>query len=264
MSANQRQLEPVLRSEAAAFRYPPAPDLSKHAYAYSSPSNATKRRAAALALVVVIFASLLAVPSVRARLAEFLQIGAVRILRGEPTATPTDPPQSQQDAFAQRPPTATSLPFYVVTSVLELDGETSLQAAREALSFPVPLPTYPPTLGEPHLVFLQDSGVGQFVILVWLDEADRHQAQLVLYVIPEGIQLTKSGPDVVEVAEVNGEFAVLTLGTHLLSVEGFHQPSKLVQGPTLIWVQEGITYRLEADLPAEEMIRIAESLSEGG
>jgi hypothetical protein len=79
-------------------------------------------------------------------------------------------------------------------------------------------------------------------------------------VIGEGVQLTKGAPEVIDVVEVNGELAVFTLGTHQLSVDGSQQPAKLVNAPTLIWVQDGITYRLEADLPLDEMIRIAESL----
>jgi hypothetical protein len=259
--ANQK-IEGLLRQASENFVYPPTPDLSSRLSAEAK-NRARPRRSLTTALTVlllVLATSLLAVPGVRAQLAEWLQIGAVRILRGDPSATATVA-QDQEGHLLSGPTTRTPSPAFVITSVLDLDGETSLRAARATVSFPIPLPAYPQYLGEPDHVFLQGSGDGQFVVLVWLQENQAAQAELVLYVIGEAVQLNKGVPEVIEAVEVLGELAILTRGAHLLTTEGSEQYAKLVNAPTLIWVQDGITYRLEADLPLDEMIRIAESLA---
>ena len=37
---------------------------------------------------------------------------------------------------------------------------------------------------------------------------------------------------------------------------------RLVEGNVLLWEQDGVTYRLETELPLDEAIKVAESLEE--
>ena len=69
-------------------------------------------------------------------------------------------------------PVTLPLPFNylrntLLASILDLKGKTSLPAARARVDFPIRLPTYPPDLGSPDGVFLQDIN-GAVVVLVWL------------------------------------------------------------------------------------------------
>ncbi len=63
---------------------------------------------------------------------------------------------------------------------------------------------------------------------------------------------------------VKGQPALWTQGPYLLQFERDGQvivdTRRLVTGHVLIWVEKGITYRLETDLSLEEAVRIAESL----
>jgi hypothetical protein len=144
----------------------------------------------------------------------------------------------------------------------DLSGETTLQAARESLDFPVYTPAYPPDLGDPDRVFVQDIG-GPLVVLVWTDSAEADRAVLSLHILGPGVVGMKGPPPILAETEVNGSYALWTSGPYLLNYRGFHQPLALVvEGQVLIWEAHGLTYRLETDLPLEEAIRIGESLGE--
>lgn len=237
-----------LQLAAAALPYPPTPNLA-------APSGRRQPRPVArlrwaLAALAVAAATLLAVPNVRARVLEFLQVGAVRI--DLPLLSSSEKSEHIARKHKARRPEA------IIASVLELDGETSLQAARQSVNFPVNLPSYPQTLGEPDKVFLQQTELGDFVVMAWLD-ADG-ELQLVEYVIGVGVRLTKGEPEVVEVTELNGQLAIWTNSEYLLAVDGYHQPLRFVNNPALIWVDGDVTYRLEAPLNLEAMLRIARSI----
>lgn len=242
-----------LRVQAQGLDYPPTPDLASAFLRKVAQQRPARRFAWALVATLVVLASLLAVPDVRARILEFLQIGAVRIF------LPQETDQLAPSAAATQTMTPTRLPEGLIDSELDLDGETSLEAARAAVDFPINLPQYPEGIENPDRVFLQGAQGGQFVVLVWLD--DEQQIEIVLYVIGEGIELSKGPPEVIEVVEVDGALAIWTTGEYILTIEGYQQPMKFVRGPVLIWAKDGITYRLEIDLPLEQMVLIAESIN---
>ncbi len=248
------QLSGRLQLSARALPYPPTPDLAA-AFLRGPLPRRTPRLAWALAALLVALISLLAVPEVRARVLEFLQIGAVRIIFPQPTET-----ESSGAIFpAEKTATPTLFPYEVLSSLLDLEGETTLAAVRFAVDFPIALPSYPSDLGDPDKVYLQTTEGGKFVVLAWLDEQER--VELVLYVVEPGVSITKGPPDVVEMAEVNGSPAVYAIGDYLVVINGSHQPVRFVHGAALIWEENGLTYRLEAPLPLDEMIRIAESIN---
>jgi hypothetical protein len=241
------KLELQLQAAARKLRYPATPDFSSRSVKLRA---ARPRLAWALVALLVAIASLLAVPEVRARLAEFLQVGGVRI------ALATD--------YATAPAYTEPMPGYYgsIVPLADLAGETTLEEARATVSFEIPLPTYPDGLGEPDRVYLQRAeifnGVQHFAILVWLDEQSR--VEMAFYVLGHGVQLSKGYPDVVEFVEVNGEPAALVRGSHFLRMDRTNLSGVLVLAPALIWEDGAITYRIEANYALEEMLRIAESV----
>jgi hypothetical protein len=218
------RFEEQIKKLAAALRYPATPDLTGRE-ALRTRTGARKLAWAAAVLLVIAAASF-AVPPVRAALMEVLGIGAVQVRLGEPT------------------PIAPQLE-------IDLPGETTLEAARASSSVYLPIPG---EFGPPDRVFLL-SQVGNAVVLVW--EAE----QVALYAIPPGPLLQKLAPENVRPATVNGNPAIWTSGDHFLElVTGDPQMRVLVTGNVLIWTEDGVTYRLETDLPVSEAISIAESL----
>ena len=262
-------LEEYLREGAAKFEYPPTPAISLAVHTRLGHNRSRKFRPvlrAGMLAIVILLAAALAVPGVRAQVLEFLRIGVVRIFPFPPTSTIPPEPTSQAP-IVQIPMTATPRPILTpqpwpehIVSMQGLAGETSLEAAREKISFPILLPKTPGDLGEPDHVFLQEDS--QMVILVWLDKEDPSQVRLSLHEIgSRSILVKKYEPRVVETTQVNGHEAAWVEGPYIVELtNGEKNWRRLVEGKTLIWETDGITYRLESDLSLEQALRIAESL----
>lgn len=274
-----------LKEVARRFPYPPTPDVAGSVVSRLNsgrkPRSGQSRRirlrstwAVIGLLLVLVLAGLFAVPGVRADIIRFFQVGVVRIFPASPTLT-IEPP-----SIPQLPATATPManfqgtenpqrtatpsipqyePPYIIT-MSGLAGETSLEAARASLPFPIRLPAYPPDLGVPDRVFLQVDG--NMVILVWSDPANPLEARLSLHEFgPEGELVSKFGVHVIQETQVDGKYAVWTQGPYMVRLtSGVYELRRIVEGNTLIWEVDGITYRLESDLSLEETIQIAESL----
>jgi hypothetical protein len=225
---------------ARAFPYPPTPDFSQTLQRGASQSRFQARRlawAAGIALIVLI-GSALSVPEIRAQVQRWLQIGVIQIVVEEPTITPI------------------SLPF---PSYLDLAGETTLEAAREQVSFPIRLPE---ALGAPDHVYVQDIE-GDLVILVWLDPAQPLLPRYLMYQIDTNFWGIKVA-DTIRETRVNDQRAVWVQGEHVLEfaqdgeVTALH--ARLIESPVLIWTEGDITYRLEGNAPMETVVDIAETL----
>ena len=257
----QHPLEARLLRAAGQFPYPATPDLagSIQQITQSAPTGRIPSRLAWAALVLVIVASvLLAVPPVRAAVLEVLRFGAVRIFLIEPTPVPTLPPPT--DGHAARPmatPRPTPTPL---ASLLDLAGETTLAEAEAQVDFPIRLPGYPPDLGPPDQVFLQDFD-GPLLVLVWLAPGQPARVRLSLHQLGPGTFAGKGAPTVIEETSVNDKPALWLEGEHLLTLRnGNFGPRRLVYGHVLLWAEDQITYRLETDLTLEEAVRVAESV----
>ena len=233
---------------AAGLVYPPTPDLAQRlpgdAVAARRPLlAATPRRAWAYAAIVLalLAAGVLAVPQARASLVEFFRFGAIRLILGGPTATPSPTPML-----------ALATPTRPVIS-----GRTTLADAEALADFSVRLPAYPEGLGSPDEVYFQQHE-GQVVLTLWRN-ADG-SARLALYHLTERDFALKA-VQVIERTVVDGAPAVWARGPHFVSFQdsGFGE-LELVAGDVLIWTEDGVTYRLESDLPLVEAVRIAESL----
>jgi len=271
-----RQTNPIsekrLKAVTGGFRYPPTPDIAgsvmKRLESGGRPRARLRSAWVVTGLLVLALVVLFAVPGVRAEIIRFFQVGVVRIFPSAPTSTAGPSiPQSPTTAtpIAVIPEAATPVPgfnepHYTVT-ISGLAGETSLFNARISSPFPIRLPEYPDDLGRPDHVFLQEEG--KMVILVWTDPAEPERARLSLHEIgPEGLQVSKYEPRVIQETQVNGVYAVWAQGPYLVELtSGSYVFRRTVEGNTLIWKEDGITYRLESDLTLEETIRIAESLN---
>lgn len=149
-------------------------------------------------------------------------------------------------------------------SALNLAGKTTLAKAQAQVTFPLRLPTYPATLGEPDHVYLQQTN-GWFVVLIWMEPNDPKRVQLVLYELGPGVGLSKSPPPVLRTTQVNQQPAVWIEGIHYLEhlTNGWNVV-RIIDQDVLVWREEvagqEITYRLETTLPEAQAVQIAESL----
>lgn len=265
---NKRPNQPLderLKDVTSRFRYPPTPDVAgavtKRLDNGSRPRVLLRSAWAVTGLLALLLVVLFAVPGVRAEIVRFFQVGIVRILPAGATPTAISIPAQVPLTATPAPavPDAQYEPLYSIT-VSGLAGETSLETAQASLPFPIRLPAYPADLGAPDRVFLQVDG--QMVILVWTEPGNPEKAVLSLHEFgPEGMLLGKFEPRVIRETQVNGEYAVWVQGPYLVQLSsGAHEFRRTVEGNTLIWEKDGITYRLETDLSLEEALKIAESL----
>jgi hypothetical protein len=262
-----------IKETARSFRYPPTPDVTgvvlKRLEGGGRPRAQWRNAWAIVTLVFLLLAILFAVPGVRAEIVRFFQVGVVRIF-------PPAPPPTALPSLPQSPMTATPLATFPVTATsqagdtpdgpshqvtfADIAGETTLESAQARVSFPIRLPTYPEDLGTPERVFVQENNL--MVILVWSDPADPTGARLSLHEIGQGSLLVgKFEPRVIQETQVNGHYAVWAEGPYLVQLtNGDIDFRRTVAGNTLIWEEQGITYRLESNVALEEALKIAESL----
>jgi len=271
---NEQVTEQQLQEIASSFRYPPTPDLAgevrRSHLTEASGARLFRPAWAALVLLLLIIA-LLAVPTVRAAVFDFLQIGAIRILPVEATATPeltapnTVPAEVDSVIQAQNGLASQNMANPSHT-LLDIAGVTTWEAAQTNARFPLRLPSYPAALGLPDQVYEQrlpdwDEGV-PVIILVWRERERPDEMMLALYQIAHpsyGLKIASA--NAVSETKVNGKLAYWIRDPHRLQlVTGAVEERFIVAGNVLIWVDGEITYRLEGSPNVEEGIRIAESL----
>ncbi|HVF24576.1 MAG TPA: hypothetical protein VNA23_01730 [Anaerolineales bacterium] len=266
MSELERELfEQRLMSIANRLDYPRTPDIATAVMARIRPSARprfiSRRLAWSLAIMLVLFSSLMLIPPARAAIIEFIQIGIVRIFP-RPTEPPIDTIGTATPG-AITPMTATaSIPSATfIPSLSRIAGETTFADAQQRVSYSILVPTYPPDLGQPDHVFVQDND-GEMSILVWLDPRQPEQVLMSLHLVPQGSwAIEKAEPQVIEETTVNGRRAIWATGPYPLRLHnGDLDFTRLIDGHVLIWADGDITYRLETGLPLEEAIKIAESL----
>lgn len=259
MTQRNAELQKRLKLTGRDFVYPPTPAIATSTeWTSGKPEeNALflpRFAWVAVAVLILLVSGLLFMPSVRAALVEWLQIGAVRIWLVEPTSTPLVETKGEVVTPSAR------------SSVLELRSERTLEDAQAELDFEVRLPAYPPDLGKPDHVFLERVN-GPFVILVWTKAEDPNQVELVLYQMGPGVLVTKGGDPALRETTVQGRPAVWLSGEHyLFDHSSIFGQRRIIDQEVLIWTENvggvEVTYRLETDLAQEEAVRIAESLIE--
>ena len=252
MTDLERQLS-LLRDEVA---WPPTPDIAAAVAARiatepppSAPrvvlpgrglgrtlrgSRAAAVAVAAAAAVLVVAATLAAAPGVRARIADWLGIGAVRIERVD------------------------RLPDTGPSADLGLGRRTTLAAARRTARVPVPAIA---SLGAPDAVYVDPAGGGASVVYLarpGLPPATRRIGAL-LQILPGGdVGLVKkllgAGTSVTGV-DLDGAFGVFISGDKHVVV-----PPNRLAANTLLWVRGDATYRLETALGRDAALRLARSV----
>jgi hypothetical protein len=272
------QLEKWVTETAAAFPYPPAPDVAlavttavattlRRQPAERGTTAATgdrPRRLRPVWVAVCLLAAclaLLAVPQVRAGLVEWFRIGAVRIFVGEVTPTATAESALSTDLPLSDLPTQTTTPISAREIILSLAGATSLAEAQAKAAYPLLRPRYPPDLGRPDHVFHQRQPMGDTIIMLWLEPDRPHEIRLAFYQIHVPDYAIKYH-SLIEETTVNDRHAIWFEGGHLLQlVDGRSAEHLFVDGNVLLWADGEVTYRLESQLSLAEVLAIAESLA---
>ena len=254
-----------LQQAAHSFAYPPTPELAvkekqrvlllaidKQNGKYKSVTTMLRQRSSRpvqqrlkiamvwIVALVILLAGLLWVSPVRARVVEWLRVGAVRLFMN---------------------PVPTPIEKILPTTLTGLAGETTLSKAAEQFLPQLLMPSYPPDLGEPQHVYLQRINGAGVVIFAWQRQETPQDVRLALYQIEEGDVYLKQYMENVQETSVNGNWALWIEGPYLLSTtQGQVEERRIVKGRTLVWSVGGKTYRLETDLPLEEARKIAKSL----
>jgi len=257
---SETDFEAQLRLIAQEMNYPRTPNVagsvSARLRSTTRPRLISRTLAWSLTILLILVSSLMLIPPARAAILEFIQIGVVKIFRAEPT---TLSPPSEEAPSVTVTPVPTPQPLIPILK--NLAGEMTLEEAQKSVNYPILLPSYPPDLGRPDHVFVQDAD-GAMAILVWLDPQTPDQVLMSLHFLPPGSwAIKKMEPTVIEETSVNGQHAVWTTGPYPLKLEnGDIQFKRMINGHVLIWEGTNVTYRLETDLSLEEAVKIAESL----
>ncbi len=248
------QMEALLRRAATAFAYPPTPHLAAAVQSrLRERASLTDRLGATLAgwrrqpamaalgmalAVVVALGAAIAVPQSRGALADFFHLSHVRLDTG-PTAGPT-PMVLAAGNFA-RPSTA--------------------DEARQAVDFPMKFPTRDGASLQPDAVYMQGENSNMPVaIFVYEQEGyDLHQTR-------QGFFGKGVDPAIVHQISFAGHSALwIDEGGHIaqfLDAQGrtVVESRRTVERATLLWEENGITFRLETLLSQADAIAVAESL----
>ena len=269
------EFEKQLQSIAKGTDYPRTPDIAGSVMTRLGKSKrsrfSSRRLAWSLTIILVLFSSLMLIPTVRAAVIEFIQIDIVRIFPQpvEPvpavitSATPQNvaEPTTTPGSTALPVATPTDAPPLLIPFLDQIAGETELADAQESAPYMILLPTYPADLGQPVHIYVQDAE-GVMTILVWTDPQEPEHVTMSLHFIPTGHwAINKFGPVEIQETEVNGQKAIWAVGPYpMIMNDGRLRVERLINGHVLIWADRNLTYRLETDLPLEEAIMIAESL----
>ena len=257
--------EKQLRSIADGMEYPRTPDIAGSVMtrlrSSTRPRFGLKRLAWSLTIILVLLSSLMLIPTVRAAVIEFIQIGIVRIFPQPIEPTVESITIATPESFT--PPTTTpgEVSPLLIPFLDQIAGETKLANAQQTAPYPILLPTYPADLGQPNHVYIQDAD-GTMTILVWVDPGQPDSVTMSLHFMQEGSwAITKVRPVVIQETEVNGLPAMWAVGPYPLRMRnGDIQFERLIEGHVLIWADGEVTYRLETDLPLEDALKVAESL----
>jgi hypothetical protein len=243
---DHEEWEMRIQKTSREFEFPATPNLANQVQRQLNPAARPLILWRAVGLILVLLlAIVILVPEIRASVLEFLNIGAMQFVNTT-NLTPS--------------PVATAVPTPSLP-LLEFGRLVTLEEAQAAVTYPVPVPVEPYELGNPDLVYLQESQM-PVVVLIWDEPVNLQTPQLMLYIFDSRDTFFKFAPDDPEFTTVNGSRAAWLRGPHLMEYmeQSGDLISREVMGNVLIWELGRLTYRLEGQLTLEEAIEIAESL----
>jgi hypothetical protein len=213
---------------------------------------------AAAAAILVLVATLVVSPPARDAVADFLGIGDIRVLPAADFGMEVRPPVVVPAGAAVEAALGPQVP--------------SVAAAVDATGFRLQVPA---ALGAPDSVHVQRSAAGVAATLRWAPgdalpaTADPSTGALLTVLraaIETGLVDKHLTPRTAyERLTIGGEpAALITGGPHVVLLRAadgsvIEQTTRLA-GTTLLWTVGDLTYRLEAELPREALVAIAESI----
>jgi len=259
---NEMDFETRIQSVAKQMDYPRTPDIAKRVMIHIQPVKKPRLArpvAWSLTTILVLLFSLFLIPPARAAIIEIIQIGIVRIF--PPSVKPTLQAPITATPASSAPSLMTPTYSALISILDQIAGEVSLAEAQKLVDYPILLPSYPPEMGEPDRVYIQDAD-GAMTILVWFDPQQQDRIMMSLHFIPTGSwAISKGYPQNILETSINGEPAVWGEGPYPLRLyNGNIEFMRLIEGHVLIWAEGAVTYRLETDLPFLEAVKVAESL----
>jgi hypothetical protein len=237
------ELELQLQDLAPAIAFPPTPDLASavRARLEAAPRRGWRpsRRALAIAfaVLVVAVAGVLAVPSARTAILEWLGIKGVEL------------------EFVDK------LPPRAVSTDLDLGEATTLERAQRRAGFDVVAP--PKELGRPIVYFREppDGGMVSFLygrpgrVRLLLSEFRGEYRPFIHKMVRETTRIVP--------VRVDGEPAVWLEGAHFIAyrdASGVFQSEQVrIAGRVLLWRHDGLTFRLEGAATRQQAIDFAEA-----
>jgi hypothetical protein len=211
------------------------------------PRQVPRRRARRLIAAAIGLGAVLtvSVPGMRTAVAHFFGIGGVSVTNKQPDDT--------------TPP---------VGAAFFLGDRVTLEQARNGVAYPVLVPSSP-GLGTPE-VYLRDNGIVSFVYPASTELPAAHGTSVGLIVTQfngdtsEAMTKLLDGSDVAPVS-VNGQRGLwLTGRDHFVffvdQQNGVVEVPGHIAGNTLLWEQDGVTVRIEANISEADALLIAESV----
>lgn len=285
---SEHDLDRGLRDLATQMDYPPTPDLTNvvrrriqqlpgrrgRLLTRGALVPAWPRLAAATLVVLVLgaFVLLATSPAVRTGVADRLGLRGVQIIVAPSPTTP---------AALSVSPTVTSRPTSGLTTMptaspglsLGFGQPVTLAQARDRVTYPVLVPSAA-ILGSPDVVYLDTEPPSGMVSLVWrigptLPALPNTDVGLVINEfqgsLDQNLFVKMADPSAIHVVTVNGATGYwIAGGAHsvvYLDPTGNVRllPGRLA-GNTLLWEQNGQTYRIESQLTESEALKIAATL----
>jgi hypothetical protein len=235
------ELELQLRALGAEIDFPAEPDLRGAIRARVARRRGGRRRwlVVAVAALAIAVAGVLAVPSARTAIKDWLGFGAVRF------------------RFVDE------LPPRAVSSEPDLGVRMALQDAQDRASFRIVSP--PDELGKPT-VYLRDPPRGGLVSFLY---GTPEQARLIVSELRGDfhpfLEKTLSQSTVAESVEIDGREGWWLEGAHFVEYADaagrFGASPPRLAGHVLLWMRGPVTYRLEGPLTKKQAIEIADSIS---
>jgi hypothetical protein len=239
------ELELALRDLGARLDWPDEPELAPGVLTGIrrplARSRAPRRAlAVAIAVLVVAIAAVFAVPQTRGSILRFFHLRGVTIERVP--ELPTVPVQGGLGTFLGEP--------------------VSLEEARSRAQFHVVVPA---ALGDADQVYYQASPPGGMVSFLYGTRAEPSALVTEFQARLDEVIFKKVAPDTkIEPVQINGQPGYWIEGAHYftyLDRQGDMQTEQVrLAGNVLLWELGTRTFRLEADVPKAEALRIARSM----